>query len=86
MADLPSGIGSQHGILIFSRGAPFDFGTLVVRPAAPKPLSLPPDCLITAPGEAGLRLWVGWAVVTANLVPIAHKLAGRPAHQAAKAT
>jgi hypothetical protein len=86
IADLPSGIGPQHGILILSLGVPLGFGTLVVRPAEPKPLSLPPDCLITALGEAGLRRRVGWGVVTANLVQIAHKLASRPAHQAAKAT
>jgi hypothetical protein len=86
IADLPSGIGPQHDMLILSLGAPLGSGTLVVGPAEPKPLSLPPDCLITVPGEAGLRRWVGWGLVTANLVQVAHKLAGRPAHQAAKAT
>jgi hypothetical protein len=84
IADLPSSIGPQHGILLLSLGAPLGFWDSVAGPAEPKPLSLPPDCLITAPGEAGLRRWVGWGLVTANLVQIAHKLAGRPAHQAAK--
>jgi transposase, IS5 family len=36
-------------------------------------------------GEAGLGRWVGWGIVTANLVTIAHTLAGRLAHRVAQA-
>jgi IS5 family transposase len=36
-------------------------------------------------GEAGLGRWVGWGIVTANLVKIAHTLVGRLAPHVAKA-
>ena len=36
-------------------------------------------------GEAGLGRWVGWGIVTANLVTIAHTLGGRLARHLAKA-
>jgi transposase, IS5 family len=36
-------------------------------------------------GEAGLGRWVGWGIVTANLMKIAHTPAGRLAHHPAKA-
>jgi hypothetical protein len=35
--------------------------------------------------EAGLGCWVGWGIVTANLVTIVQTLACRPVHQTAKA-
>jgi transposase, IS5 family len=43
------------------------------------------DCC-RAHGEAGLGRWVGWGIVTANLVTIAHTLAGRCASTRARAT
>jgi hypothetical protein len=36
-------------------------------------------------GEAGFRRWVGWGIVTANLVTIAHTLAGRSGHSVSRA-
>jgi len=36
-------------------------------------------------GEAGFGRWVGWGLVTANLVTIAHMVVGRPAHRIRRA-
>jgi hypothetical protein len=47
LADLPSGIGRQHGILILSPGAPLGFRDSVVGPAELKPLSPPEEAVET---------------------------------------